>query len=172
MDVWIGTNYKLSPSRILILGESWYGDADPLAEYVPWWILKQVRDNTFARVFNAASGFHTESASVAQRSGWWNSIAFYNFVPGSVGENRTDRPTRAVFLAAREPLRAVLEQLRPNGVWILGKEQTDYSAGVVERLGITFEVTPHPTAYGVATRTLADSWAELVQRARGDRKDA
>jgi hypothetical protein len=31
------------------------------------------------------------------------------------------RPTRAAFVASRDPLRAVLEDLRPERIWVAGK---------------------------------------------------
>jgi hypothetical protein len=166
MDVWIGSGYSQSANRILVLGESWYGDVEPLAVYVPRWVRGEVIDNTFARIFNAASGCHTESASQEQRTAWWNSIAFYNFVPGSVGASRSDRPSPAAYIAAAGPLAVVLDQLRPRGVWILGKGQAEYSVGVVERSGIACEVSTHPTGYGVRSEELKGSWAKLSQRVK------
>lgn len=166
MDVWVGSNYEPSAERILVLGESWYGDVEPLVDFIPRWARGGVIDNTFSRLFNAASGFHTERATPSQRLGWWNGIAFYNFVPGTVGAARSDRPTRAAFRAAQAPLTAVLDRLRPRGVWIIGKEQAEYSAEVVRRFGAAHEVTPHTASYGLSTATLAGSWARLLESVR------
>jgi hypothetical protein len=166
MDVWVGDNYEQSAERVLVLGESWHGDVESLVDFIPRWASGLVIDNTFSRLFNAASGFHTERATPSQRLGWWNGIAFYNFVPGTVGAVRSDRPTNAAFLAARVPLTTVLERLRPRGVWIIGKEQAEYSAEVVRRFGATHEVTPHTASYGLSKATLAASWARLLERVR------
>jgi hypothetical protein len=166
MDVWIGDNYARSANRILVLGESWYGDVEPLAVYVPRWARGEINDSMFSRLFNAASGLHTERATHAQRLAWWNGIAFYNFVPGTVGKSRSDRPGRAVFIAARDPLAAVLDRLRPQGVWIIGKEQAEHSADVVRLFGAACEVTAHTASYGLSSAALATSWAKLLQSVR------
>ncbi len=163
MDVWIGDYYARSPARILILGESWYANVEPLAVYVPRWARGEINDYTFSRLFNGASGLHTERATQAQRLAWWNGIAFYNFVPGTVGNSRSDRPTRAAFIAARDPLTAVLDRLRPQGVWIIGKQQAEHSADVVRLFGAAYEVTPHTASYGLSSAALATSWANLLQ---------
>jgi len=166
MDVWIGENYERSADRILILGESWYGDVEPLAAYVPRWARAEItRDYTFARIFNAASGFHTKHATLVQRLAWWNGIAFYNFVPGTVGASADDRPSSAALAAARMPLTAVLAHLAPKGVWIIGKGQAKYSADVVLHFGAQYEVTDHPGARPTSA-AMAASWANLLQRLR------
>ncbi len=166
MDVWIGEGYERAAKRILVLGESWYGEVEPLCAFVPRWATGELRDAMLSRLFNAASGLHTERASIEQRLAWWNGIAFYNFVPGSVGASRSDRPSDAAFRAARAPLGLVLERLRPDGVWIIGKGQAAYSAGVVEEFGAVHEVTAHTASYGLSSAELAGSWAKLCQRVR------
>ncbi|MBY0261633.1 MAG: hypothetical protein K2Q20_04785 [Phycisphaerales bacterium] len=166
MNVWVGDNYERSTHRILVLGESWYSDVVPLAEYVPRWASKAVVDMTLSRLFNAASGSHTDRATHAERLAWWNGIAFYNFVHGTVGNTSSDRPTPAMYIAARECLPPVLDQLRPRGVWILGKEQAEYSAELVQRFGASYEVTSHPTSWGLPSAQLAASWTSLLERVR------
>lgn len=164
MDVWIGDNYERSADRILVLGESWYDDVEPLAVYVPRWARGDVDDKTFSRLFNGASGLHTERATLAQRLAWWNGIAFYNFVPGTVGKSRSDRPSRAACIAARDPLAAVLDRLRPKGVWIIGKGQAEHSADVVRLFGAAYEVTAHTASYGLSSAALKTSWANLLTK--------
>jgi hypothetical protein len=166
VDVWTGENYERTADRIMILGESWYGDIEPLATYVPRWAGSEINDHMFSRLFNAASGSHTDHATHKQRLDWWNGIAFYNFVPGSVGASRSDKPSIAAFEAAREPLTSVLERLCPRGVWIIGKGQAEYSAEVVRRFGSAYEVTPQTSSYGLSTAALAGSWHRLLEAVR------
>jgi hypothetical protein len=166
MDVWIGDDYAASAPRILILGESWYGDIEPLVGYVPRWARGEINDSMFSRLFNAASGSHTDRASHAQRLAWWNGIAFYNFVPGTLGDSRSDRPSRATFVAARVPLAAVLDRLRPQGVWIIGKQQAEHSVDVVRLFGAAYEVTAHTASYGLSAVALATSWSNLLRSVR------
>lgn len=166
MELWVGDNYERGADRIMVLGESWYGDVEPLALYVPRWARGEINDSMFSRLFNAGSGSHTEHATHRQRLEWWNGIAFYNFVPGSVGTSRKDRPSAAAFAAAREPLTAALGRLRPRGVWIIGKGQSEYSADVVRRFGAAYEVTAHPASYGLSSAALVASWTKLLERVR------
>ena len=118
----------------------------------------------FARLFNAASGFHTARATLAQRLAWWNGLAFYNFVPGTVGDSRDTRPSAKMLVASKAPLREVLNRLSPKGVWIVGKEQAEYSADVVRTFGAACEVTAHTASYGLSSAALAASWQGLLQR--------
>ena len=160
-DIWIGSNYRAASKRILVLGESTYGSDPALADYIPTWIRREVRDTTFARIFNGFSGAHTSRAKDAEREAFWASVAFYNFVTRSVGPTRKHRPTEADYRAAQAPLEAVLRDYSPTGVIILGTEQAEYSAPVVQRLGIRCVTTRHPTSYGLPTNVLTDAWRQL-----------
>jgi hypothetical protein len=163
-NLWLGDSYHLPANRLLVLGESWWGDVEPLSDFVPKWAAGRVRDHTFSRLFNACSGLHTETATAEQRLAWWHTIAFYNFVTGSVGDLRGDRPTRAHFDAAAAPFTALMAEIRPRGVWILGKEQAQHSAPLVAAAAIPFEIAPHPTSYGLRSETLRESWTALNAR--------
>jgi hypothetical protein len=163
-DLWLGSSYGLPQHRVLVLGESWYGDVDPLIEYIPKWAAFKLKDATFARIFNAASGLDTATATATQRLDWWHTVAFYNFVPGSVGRSRDSRPTRAHYLSAAEPLELLLEEIGPAGVWIFGIEQSAYSAPIIAHHAIPYEVAPHPASYGLKRRTLQVSWQSLLAK--------
>lgn len=161
IDLWLGSDYGLACNGIFVLGESTYGEAPPLVQYIPTWIRREVRDTTFARIFNAFSGRHTSRASVAERDAFWQSIAFYNFVTRSVGPTRRHRPTETDYRSARPSLATVLQQHLPAGVIILGTEQATYSAPVVREVGIPSVTTRHPTSYGLRTCILTQAWEEL-----------
>lgn len=160
-DVWLGRDYHLPEHRVLILGESWYGEVEALETFIPKWAARQLTDATFSRLFNACSGARAETATEGERLDWWHRVAFYNFVTGTVGDTRSSRPTRAQYEAARAPLAAVLAELRPAGVWVLGKEQSAYSAPVITDHGTVYEVAPHPTSYGVRSEVLCSSWRAI-----------
>ena len=161
-NIWIGSAYQASSPRILILGESDYGGTDPLVAYVPQWLDKKHRDYSFARISNAFG-------SSLPRDRFWNQIAFYNFVPGMVGESRNDRPTKSMYQQAQTVLPDVLNYLRPDGVLILGIEQSEYSKPVLSDLGITHEISPHPAARGLKNERLTAAWDNFMQvlKARG-----
>jgi len=146
---------------MLILGESRYGHEELIAESIKGWI-KGHRDYLFSRVFNICSGLHTSSASVGDRSRFWESVAFQNFVFWSVGEQRNHRPTQAMYETAKPFLGEVLDLLKPSGVWILGREQAAYSESIITASGIECEVAPHPCARrGASTFSLQQSWERL-----------
>jgi hypothetical protein len=155
--IWIGPNY--GDLRILVLGESWYGDFpdDQVTDdgYVPAYLEGRARDPMYTRMANAVR---------MDRRSFWEGIAFTNFVQ-RVGDLRTDRPTADHYREAGPRLRRLLDLLAPRGVWILGKEQAAYSEPVVRAAGVLVEVTVHPTSYGAKNSTLGASWAALLAKA-------
>ena len=152
---WIGSNYQ--EKRILVLGESWYGDwggaQNNDAGYVQAYVDGKLRDGMYSKMANAAG---------LDRQVFWQSIAFTNFVIWA-GAGCKDRPTKQMYLDSVPRLRDLLETLKPRGVWILGKEQSQYSAPVVERAGIHFDVSTHPTGYGVTLLEIGESWRRLKE---------
>lgn len=163
MNVWIGDEYGRDRRRILVLGESWYGPVEPLEDYVPRWCRRELNDYMFARLFNVASGSNTSKAGYARRREWWDRIAFCNFVAGSVGATRADRPIVADFVGAAKGLGEILGRVAPRGVWVVGKEQAAYSLPVVRSFGAAVEVTRHTSSRGLTSADLAASWERLVR---------
>jgi hypothetical protein len=158
-DIWIGSSYSQSPRRILILGESTYGQDPPLISYIPTWIAG-AKDYTFSRIFNACSGAHTSTASIAQRQAFWDSIAFYNFLTVALPSRET-RPTDAQYRASEQALDEMLARYTPSGVWILGVGQARFSWPIVARHHIPYVVQRHPTSRGLRADNLRDSFAIL-----------
>ena len=161
-DIWVGSSYQENHPKILILGESDYGDTPPLKDYIPQWLGGEPRDPTFARISNAFAGS-------IPRPQFWSQIAFYNFVPGKVGEKRVHRPTIAAYVGAKPILNEVLSLLKPDGVLILGIEQSEYSQPVVQKFGVAHVVSPHPASYGLKNERLTTAWDDLIHmlEARG-----
>jgi hypothetical protein len=159
MNIWIGSEYQRS-GRVLILGESWYSEVVPLSDYVQSWAFGELQDSLFARLYNSLSGRRREASTISQRLEWWQSVAFYNFVPGSLGPTNDQRPTSAQFRAARAPLRSVLDHLNPAGVWIVGLGQAEYSRSVVDEHGAACIVVRHPRS-GISALKLNESWRTL-----------
>ena len=161
-NIWIGTAYLASSPKVLILGESDYGGTDPLVTYVPQWLDKKHPDYSFARISNTFGRPLT-------RDTFWHQIAFYNFVPGMVGESRNDRPTKSMYQRAQTILPDVLNYLKPDGVLILGIEQSEYSQPVLNEHGIAHAISPHPAARGLKNERLTAAWDNFMQvlEARG-----
>ena len=108
MDIWKGSGFDRSPSRILILGESTYGDDPPLDVYVRRWVAGKQPDHLFSRLFRVCCGQLGGSATLEARGRFWDSVAFVNFVPASVGAKRSDRPTANHYKQGKAMLPKVL----------------------------------------------------------------
>jgi hypothetical protein len=161
--IWIGPNY--SNQRVFVLGESWYGNftADLATDdgYIRAYLEGHQPDSMYSRMANACMG----NDSAQARRDYWLGLMFTNFVQ-CVGGNRADRPTTEMLKAARPRLAALLEVHKPAGVWILGIGQGEFSAPVVAAAGIPFEVTAHPTSYGLKNAILGASWKTLLVKAK------
>ena len=161
--VWIGPNY--SYRRIFVLGESWYGDyTDDLVTddgYIRAYLADCQSDSMYSRIANACM----DDKSLRARRDYWHGVMFTNFVQ-RVGATRDSRPTAEHYRDACGRLARLLEECTPRGVWILGLEQSRYSAPVVQRAGIAYEVSAHPTSYGLRNATLGASWKALVTKAK------
>jgi len=159
--IWVGPNYH--NRRIFVLGESWYGDyTDDLVTddgYIRAYLEGIQSDSMYSRMANACMG----DKGLQARRDYWHGVMFTNFVQ-CVGRSRADRPTTEMLKAARQRLAALLDTHKPAGVWILGKGQGEYSVPVVEEAGIPFEVTAHPTSYGLKNSILGASWKTLLAK--------
>lgn len=164
--VWQGAAYATEHPRILVLGESWYGKRARLPDAIGSWI-DGAKDNTFSRIFAAGTGLVAETVTREARHAFWDRVAFYNFA-GHVGENRSDRPTTRHYLRGVDNLHQVLDEVQPDAVWVLGREQASYSKPVIDKRGIASKVATHPGYRGgVAAAELRDSWLDLLAAAEG-----
>lgn len=154
--VWRGPAYP--ELRVLVLGESWYGDfSDDLVTddgYIRAYLEGRVTDAMYTRIANACG---------LKRSDFWNGIMFTNFVQ-RVGATRESRPSAEHYRGACLRLARLLEEHKPRGVWILGLGQGEHSAPVVERAGVACEVSAHPTSYGLKNAVLGASWHALLAK--------
>ena len=160
LDVWIGSAFNSTVPSILILGESTFGSSTPLQTYVPAWIAGTETDAFFTRVYTDCSA--SPRFKGMSRQTFWNSIAFYNYVPGSMGPSIKNRPTPAQFKSGIRPLHWLLDALRPAGVFVIGYGHADYSRLVVQAHGIPYVIVPHPRK-GVASTFITQSLDVLVR---------
>lgn len=162
--VWIGPGF--ASSRILVLGESWYGDyeGDLVTDdgYIRAYLDGTIVDAMYTRLANATG---------LGKQAFWRNIMFTNFVQ-RVGSLRDARPTPTQYRAATQRLASLLVVHRPLGVWILGKEQSRHSEPVVMSAGIAAEVAPHPTSYGVRNAVLRESWSALLAKTGPEKQDS
>ena len=154
--VWIGPKYE--KRRILVLGESWYGEfSDELVTddgYINAYLAGHQVDAMYTRIANACR---------SQKAEFWNDVMFTNFVQ-CVGSKRDSRPTVENYRKASGRLSALLKLHKPAGVWILGIGQSVFSGPIVQNAGIPYEISAHPTSYGLKNLTLGDSWRRLLKK--------
>jgi len=126
---WIGNEY--GARRVLLLGESaysWWDEAgvrhDPSAAH-----STQLVDEAIGN-FEASPNFmRTVSRGLAndyaptpvQLRATWATVAFTNYVDGSVGDGARVRPSPAMWRAAAGVWLTLLDELRPQSVVVLGK---------------------------------------------------
>ena len=125
---WIGSDYTgagLGGRRILILGESHYigdpeWDTPDFSEVVvrKFGIVEPRRFFTVVRRTVQPEG----GESPEERSSFWNSVAFYNYVQSSAGKGPRERPTPEMWRDAAVPFFEVLSALKPHGMVVLGRE--------------------------------------------------
>lgn len=160
-SIWIGE--KHSDKYVLVLGESWYGNYIDNTDsgYVKNYLNGLEKDRMYTRMANACL------PNIVQRDEriktYWNSIAFTNFV-GRVGDIRKNRPSEYEYKNSQKRLKDLLKKLNTRYVWILGIEQSKFSAPVIEDAGIHFEITAHPTSYGLSNEKLGNSWRTLMSK--------
>ncbi len=114
------------PARLLILGESHYEkESDGWGSELTRAVVQDYIEGSvypfFTKVFHTVLGPDTP----AQRSQFFNSIAFYNYVQRSVGDAPDIPPTREMWEDAAAPFRATLECLRPTHIVACGMRLWD-----------------------------------------------
>lgn len=152
---WIGPSYR-SPGfcghRILILGESHYGMPE---EEAPSFTIECIEDMAKAE---RGHGFFTKTAklfleresgvplSQSERSTFWDSVAFFNYVQSFPSTTARRRPTPAMWQLASTVFPLVMRELQPSFVLVLGKALSQ-NLPKIEEKAIFFHV-PHPSSFG------------------------
>lgn len=127
---WIGKSYgrfkTLSKKNIklLIIGESHYGDADDNKNFTGFVINKHIKSTLekgsgigyFSKIYN----FFNYIYPIKQEQ-FWNSVAFYDYVQSWV-ENKRIRPTAEQFKESANLFMGLLSELKPDVVIFTGKQ--------------------------------------------------
>lgn len=114
--------------KVLILGESIYGDkdedkdADAIKRHLGWYLNEKEFThenwmNTYTKSIRALSGDFGLSRSNSKQ--WWNKVIFYNYVQEPLNDARM-RPTDKMFHDAEKPLLEVLERYAPDVILVWG----------------------------------------------------
>ena len=128
---WRGENYErpaIFPHRILILGESNYADANKFCSDL---VISCVLDDIGNSADRDTQGFCKFSTKIRRvifgrdtkigPVGFWENVAFYNFVQYLVGGKSKIRPTPKMWIDSVEPFFEVVTTLKPESILVLGK---------------------------------------------------
>ncbi len=130
---WVGARYgeihapPVGRARVLVLGESHYGDASCQREsftndVVKEWVFQR-RDRFFTKVAKLTLGLSTaEWLSPELSHEFWNSVLFYNYVQEIVGPGPRYRPSPEMWRCAESSLGRLLLEHTPNCIVVLGRE--------------------------------------------------
>lgn len=148
-EPWVGDNYWdgfTGGPRLLILGESHYGDGPPDRNFTQrltrqyaegqwnhrFWtgIMQTVVGHPRAEI---KQGVHIQPinggpAIAMNQESFWHSVAFYNYIQEFVAEPGMPPPPGA-WQAARPAFEAVLEALEPQALLILGARLWNHLPG-------------------------------------------
>lgn len=119
---WCGDNYSRPQwrgVRLLLLGESHYGDEDPNATIK--WTKAYIGGGSgsfWTRTMQIVTGKHH---SALDRESFWHDVAFANYIQEPVGDGPRIRPTEAMWSAAEGAFWQTLRELRPTHLLVLGK---------------------------------------------------
>ena len=139
---WIGSEYWMgyrgSGHRLLILGEAHYRFDGPeqileptlTRSLVEGVILREKRFKNFFYYIEQTIQFSdVKTTKGSDGNEFWNSVTYYNFIQSPVGEGPRHRPKRKQWLDGVRPYHGVLNNLRPDRVWILGKGLWNWTPG-------------------------------------------
>jgi hypothetical protein len=164
-DPWIGSRYHTDGFRgiqLLILGESHYGKPeDKRSSFTKDVIRDRAQQRRFRfftviqRLVSGGRGW----LSNADRAGFWEQVAFYNYIQAFPGEHPRCRPTPALWSDAREPFLQTLAELSPQLLLVLGHELS----GNLPKVPVGVDVcrVPHPSSRGFRY----DQWQPEVRAA-------
>ncbi|MBI5442722.1 MAG: hypothetical protein HY900_16100 [Deltaproteobacteria bacterium] len=118
---WIGENYgaaNVTGTRLLVLGESHYGDGDPDAtvRYTQAYVDGQNHRfwTSIMQLVLGRPGYEID------RREFWHSVSFYNFIQEPVGDGPRWRPTSEMWARSQGPFEEVLNELKPRRILVLG----------------------------------------------------
>jgi len=127
-EPWIGSRYAtvgVGGVKLLILGESHYGPTgDERATFTTEMIRQLGQQGRFRfytatqRLVSGGRGWLPD----AERSAFWEQVAFYNYVQSFPGPRARWRPTPEMWSAAKAPFLQTLAEVEPQVLLVLGRE--------------------------------------------------
>ena len=119
---WVGSKYNDSPRKVLLLGDSHYGEGEPYKEctqdVIQEWCINRTKPHRFFTGIIWTLFGNTEDLEKK-----FGKIAFYNYVQKFMPAPRIS-PSKIDYEAAQKPFIEVLEKLSPNFVVTFGYAMT------------------------------------------------
>jgi hypothetical protein len=152
---WIGPAFNERSVRLLILGESQYGDPDPDLSRSTITVVEkwQAREWSIRYLIAACRLITGKAAWEVDRYSDLDGCAFYNFVQ-TMMPDRSHRPSAAHFQSSFGAFREVLHELRPTHLLATGKTLWNHmpgwdgKSGQVELGGQDVEIGEYETGAG------------------------
>jgi hypothetical protein len=127
-EPWIGQRHSegFAGRRVLLLGESHYLDADGYeprnftSGVIQRWAIKGPTAPYFTRICRLMLG--GPIPSLTERTTFWDSVVFYNYVQAWVGTGPRQRPTPANWATGEPGLRSVMTAYSPEVMIVLGAD--------------------------------------------------
>ena len=170
-EPWVGSDYECGGPhgcRILILGESHYGQPDKATLGFTNCIVGRYAITERRRFFSVVQrlvSLDTQRLrySEASKRDFWNSVAFCNYVQAIVGPKARCRPTPAMWATGSAVLLHVLDELRPEVIVILGKQLKKHLPPVP--VGMQVAYISHPSGRGMRYAECQPVIAAAIHRA-------
>jgi len=171
---WQGPLFDSDDKRVLVLGESFYhGEAgDPpsnINQIGPYKAANRKFEKdertSWARHFHKTQDLFS-SWPCSDPKEFWGRVAYYNYIPQSVGKTPGGKRTKDMWSSGIEPFKAVLMYLKPKRVLVLGfdlwgnmmnapivkKAENGAFRFLDEKTGPVLRVVGHPASRGFYTK--------------------
>ncbi|WNM57733.1 hypothetical protein [Candidatus Nitrospira allomarina] len=166
-DPWVGTKYRyegFNGLKVLILGESHYGDAGTETAELTSEVVKEWGQEKRSRFFTVTQKLIQGTASgervLAQdRKEFWEQVAFYNYIQEFVGAGPRQRPAQEMWERSAAAFNDTLGELEPNVLVVLGYELQSNLPKVP--LDLVVCNVKHPSAGGFRY----SDWQQAIQAA-------
>ena len=116
---WVGADYEASEERLLILGESHYGDESMPGNSTITFTQEYVDGQNHRFWTSIMQGVRGQPYWELDRKEFWKSVAFYNYVQQPVAETAGVAPSAEMFALSKEAFFSVLSQLAPKKILVL-----------------------------------------------------
>jgi hypothetical protein len=150
---WVGPAYANSVPRLLILGESHYGDPsdDPetTRRLTDEYLRGKWNHRFWTQIGQVVSG---RRYSETDRAEIWKPWAFYNYVQVIVADSARQAPSREMFENAEGAFWEVLDSLRPTHLLVLGISRLWPAMPPVDEEGLSFICAGNSQPFGTYSR--------------------